>query len=96
MSKEIAPSRQVAIKTLAAAMKFLIEAGGSLRRKAIMPWLASEIHFTEWEMDYMKTVIRQGGKKYLRSILFHLLKRKPSSNPSMLLSGFRFFPVLRK
>lgn len=51
MSKDIAPSRQVAIKTLAAAMKFLIEAGGSLRRKDIMPRLASEINFTEWEME---------------------------------------------
>lgn len=51
MSKEIAPSRQVAIKTFSAAFKYLIEAGGSLRRRDLISRMANEIKFNEWELE---------------------------------------------
>ena len=51
MSKEIAPSRQVAIKTFAAAFKFLKEANGSMKRKELLDIMSKEINFTTWELE---------------------------------------------
>ena len=51
MSKEIAPSRQVAIKTLSAAVKYLIEAGGTLRRADLISRMSQELKFTDWELE---------------------------------------------
>jgi len=51
MNKEIAPSRQVAIKTFGTVFKYMIESGGTLRRKDVIEKLKSDVHFTDWELE---------------------------------------------
>ncbi len=51
MNKEIAPSRQVAIKTFATVFKHLIDSGGTLRRKDVIGKLKSDVKFTDWELE---------------------------------------------
>ena len=46
MSKEISPSRNVAIKAFTTSFKLLMEAGGSMVRKELFDQLKEKIKFT--------------------------------------------------
>lgn len=55
MSKQIAPSRQLAIKLFDACFKLLIAEGGSMVRKDLFETLKNKVQFTDWELNYDAT-----------------------------------------
>jgi len=63
MSKQIAPSRMIAIKAFDACFKLLIEEGGSMVRKDLFEALKHKIDFTPWEMEYDTTSGRHRWEK---------------------------------
>ncbi len=68
--KELAPTKQIAIKTLNSAFKALKNAGGELPYPDIIKYIENEIEFNEYELEEYKS---NGQKRWITVFYFYTI-----------------------